>query len=149
MIAKTCAWVPVDDLASIILELSGITPGIYPTRLKDPFRFYNLVNPTTFAWDEELLPALRSAGLEFETVSKKEWIEALQRSDPDPERNPSVKLLSFYEKKYLNEEADYLEFSTEKAREDSATMRELPHLIRDGYVEKFLSSWMEKWVFME
>ncbi|KAI0833042.1 acetyl-CoA synthetase-like protein [Hypoxylon sp. FL0890] len=107
-------WVPVDELAKIILEVvddvnyndndDGVVNGITNGKGKGAkgARVYNLVNPTpvTFA---DLLPALKEKGIANTETSFEDWIDALEKSSNEPaarktsaEDNPAVKLLGFY-----------------------------------------------------
>ncbi|KAI1444785.1 acetyl-CoA synthetase-like protein [Annulohypoxylon stygium] len=110
-------WVPVDELAKIILEVvedlgneeetvnsNGTTNGIIGKEKSGSkgAKVYNLVNPSpvTFA---DLLPALKEKGIAEEETSFEEWIDALEHSSHDraakkrsAEDNPAVKLLDFY-----------------------------------------------------
>ena len=67
---------------------------------------FNVVNPNTFSWTRELLPLLRDAGLEFESVGQREWVRRLRESDGDPGRNPTVKLVEFFARKYDHDEGN-------------------------------------------
>ncbi len=58
------------------------------------------MNPKSFNWTRDLLPMLRAAGLAFEQVTADEWLARLAASNPDPEINPTIKLLDFYKSKY-------------------------------------------------
>ncbi|KAJ3542044.1 hypothetical protein NM208_g4312 [Fusarium decemcellulare] len=60
----------------------------------------NIANPKQFDWSSDLLPALRRAGLEFEELEPKEWVEKLRSSTLDPQANPPVKLVDFFASKY-------------------------------------------------
>lgn len=88
------AWLPVDTVASAFTEIScsGADAGVM-----------NIVNHRTFHWSRELLPLLRSTGLQFEEVGQREWIERLRRSNPDPIANPPIKLVDFFASKYDND----------------------------------------------
>jgi carbohydrate kinase (thermoresistant glucokinase family) len=61
---------------------------------------FHIVNPTSFHWTEDYLPALAASGLQFETVPQREWIRRLRESNPDPVANPPIKLLDFFASKY-------------------------------------------------
>jgi hypothetical protein len=116
-------------------------------------RFYHVVNPQGFSWTDDLLPALRGAGLTFGMVSPQEWVERLRNIEQDPELNPTIKLLSTYERKYTTGSGEHDEdrntlqvrFDTTNARAVSRSMREAPDIIREGYVKKFVARWLEKW----
>lgn len=92
---ETPAWLPVDVVARSAVDISTSN---------SPSTFYNVTNPRTFRWTEDLLPALQNAGLEFEEVEPKQWVRRLRESDPDPVRNPPVKLLDFFASKYDRDE---------------------------------------------
>src|SRR5690606_7588129 len=98
---ETPAWLPVDVVAQSIIDISTSGAGSV---------FCNVTNPRTFSWLDDLLPALRTTGLEFEEVEPQEWIRRLRTSDPDPLRNPPIKLVEFFASKY-----DRTEFSPSKS----------------------------------
>ena len=85
------SWLPVDIVATSLLELSLST--VVGTDV------FHLVNPRMFHWEQDLLPMLSTAGLEFETLPSREWLQRL-RSKPDPEANPPYRLLDFFAAKY-------------------------------------------------
>ncbi|OAP65522.1 hypothetical protein AYL99_01494 [Fonsecaea erecta] len=164
---ESCSWIPVDFVAKIIVELCSnetAPPGagagggreVNPSATGACCRFYNVVNPTSFSWTDDLLPLLRRAGLSFESVSPQEWLAQLAASEQDPAVNPTVKLRSTYEGRYGTAERTADEgmrqhtnrqvvFSTDRAQRESETMRNLPDLLVGGYVEKFVARWVEKW----
>ena len=129
------------------MELIGVTREIPSNRLRDPSLVYHVLNPNRFRWTEDLLPALKRAGLSFEIVPQREWIHRLRTGDQDPTKNPPVKLTSFFADKYDNDGPgrNGLDFETTRTEEDSPTLKGAPHLVQDGFVEKFVSVWMRKW----
>ena len=103
-----CEWLPVDTLAEIILELSGIsTPAANSTKpystkaraqtdtgneqyeplaegsLQSKELVYNVRSPHTFSWASNFLPALTRAGLKYKSISFSEWLEQIQRVASD------------------------------------------------------------------
>ncbi|EXJ73779.1 uncharacterized protein A1O5_03541 [Cladophialophora psammophila CBS 110553] len=177
---ENCSWIPVDFVASIIVELccNEASTEAEDRGPKSPAlscRFYNVVNPASFSWAGDLLPLLRETGLSFESVSPQEWLARLAASEQDPTVNPTIKLRSVYERKYaieqsargderdtdiaaeqvssstdygaggLEEVGNQVAFATERAREESETMRNLPDLLGEGYVNKFVTRWLEQW----
>lgn len=140
----------MDHLAKTILELASVSKTkIFDWTRNDIPQVYNLVNPTRLVWDTEVLPALSAAGLSFEVVSPQEWLQRLKSSNQDPELNPTVKLADFYERRYAGAQpgqwpAD-LRFATDKATRDSQTMCNLPNLIQQGIVARFVKAWLAKW----
>ncbi len=87
----TLNWLPIDVVAKVMVEVCHA-----PKR----HDVYHVVNPKAFNWTRDLLPMLRQAGLEFEEVSIQTWLERLAASNPDPEVNPTIKLLGFFRNKY-------------------------------------------------
>ena len=161
---EMCNWLPVDQCASIIVELSGFQ------RLESAARsdlggagggkevFYNVRHPRPFHWTKDLLPTLAASGLPFEIVSIGEWIRRLESSEQDPETNPSIKLLDFWKEKYGSKtpsgqqdakddafgEVGQPRFSMDQAMRDSACMRQLPDFLAGGNMERILNRWREK-----
>ncbi|EKG10532.1 AMP-dependent synthetase/ligase [Macrophomina phaseolina MS6] len=115
-------WLPVDVVARAFVEV-GVGEGDAPAEV------YNVVNPKAFHWTRELLPVLRECGLQFEEVEVGEWLERLKRSDQDPERNPPVKLVTFWDGKYgkaaqaeKEERKPEVKWETERVRKWSQAM---------------------------
>ncbi|KAF2836216.1 acetyl-CoA synthetase-like protein [Patellaria atrata CBS 101060] len=150
--SQKCSWIPVDTLATAILELSQSLTKSSTLNGVDPRRsdiFYNLVNPKEFSWDD-LLEELRAAGLQFETIPFTEWLQKLQKSATlgQENRNPAVKLIEYFKTSYGFDHGvgdKRVRFETKAAERDSATMRSPPDIVKDGYVRKFLRSWMRRW----
>jgi len=87
----TLNWLPVDTVARVIVELA---------RAVGDQAVYHVVNPHAFHWTRDLLPMLRDAGLHFEPLSPREWLDRLAASPADPAANPTIKLLEFFRAKY-------------------------------------------------
>lgn len=88
---ETPSWTPVDVVARAVAEIA----------LSDAESVVaNVTNPKTFSWTDDLLPALREAGLKFEEVEPKEWVKRLAESSDDAVANPPKKLLEFFRAKY-------------------------------------------------
>jgi hypothetical protein len=124
-------------VARAVLELSHINkPTSKQSSLstQDTSLVYHVQNPQLFHWTRDLLPALRDAGLKFETLSQREWI---------PELNPTIKLLDFFAKKYDNDNPGRkdLVFWTAKTQEESEAIRNGYDIIGSGIVKKFIESW--------
>jgi len=58
-----------------------------------PSAVYHIVNPDNHAGWNEILDGLEAGGLKFDRVDRNKWVELLATSDPDPAKNPSIKLL--------------------------------------------------------
>lgn len=134
-------WLPVDTVATSVMDVS-----LSPTTQ----RVFNIVNPRIFHWTSDLLPALRSAGLSFTEVGQREWISRLRASNPDPEANPTIKLVEFFAKKYDNDvtRRKNFEYTTSTAEGLSSALGSVPALSTElvtKFVKKFLqTSWALK-----
>ena len=132
-------WLPVDVVASSVNDIS----------LSNSLEtFFNVVNPNSFHWTQDLLPNLKQAGLSFEKVSQREWIKRLRASDSNVERNPTYKLLEFFASKYDKEPIEGkggLDYVTGNVEALSPAVRECPALTQDlvsNFVKQFMAtSW--------
>jgi thioester reductase-like protein len=128
-------WLPVDIVAKAVVEISlcGTAPSVF-----------NVVNPRTFHWTKDLIPALQRAGLKFAQASQREWIQRLRESDPDPKINPTIKLLDFFSAKYDNDEVvrKKLEYVTTNAEKLAPVLSEIPAL-PEGLVQKFVRHFLD------
>ena len=128
---------------------------------------YNLVSPGSFSWTFDLLPALSAAGLSFRPVSTETWLHQLRRfssmqpesgtdkpmiteAAADPEQNPAIKLVDFFEETFLTDEAkgdggSSVVFETGEAQKMASTLREAPGVVESGLMKKMLEAWMQKW----
>lgn len=142
---QTPSWMPVDLMAKAVVELSGV--GEESTAAQPRSAVYNVQNSRLFHWTKDLLPALQKAGLDFKTVSQREWVTLLRSSDPDPETNPTIKLLDFFTAKYDNDKPGRqgLKFVTSKTEEDSEAMRGGFDVVGSGLVAKMVGWWKTQW----
>lgn len=115
---ETPSWTPVDVVANSVIELTAVD---------SPQLVYNVTNPRTFHWTDDLLPLLRESGLVFDILSPREWVTKLRASDPDPSSNPPIKLVEFFASKYDKDHtADpprKLGYDTSGAERDSPSLR--------------------------
>ncbi|KAK7408942.1 hypothetical protein QQX98_008886 [Neonectria punicea] len=134
---ETPSWLPVDTVAEAVTEIALSDAGSVVT---------NVTNPKMFSWSNDLLPALRNAGLSFEEVEPKEWVQRLRFSNPDPTVNPPIKLVDFFASKYDNDDfTPSKPFETKVATSLSPALANAPVLDQD-LVNKFIryflnSSW--------
>ena len=126
---ETPSWLPVDTVAHAVADISLSDAGSVVT---------NVANPRAFSWTEDLLPALKVAGLEFDEVEPREWVRRLRASNPDPEANPPIKLVDFFAAKYDRDEFPPTKpFATDVARSLSPALADAPLLSRE-LVDKFV-----------
>ncbi|KAH8891568.1 acetyl-CoA synthetase-like protein [Thozetella sp. PMI_491] len=128
------AWLPVDTVARAVVDIT------FADADGDTAVVANVVNPQTFNWTRDLLPALRAAGLRFDEVAPKEWIRRLRDSDQDPTRNPPIKLVDFFASKYDREDEGFgttKSYATSVSTHLSAALGHAPTLDQD-LVNKFV-----------
>ncbi|KAF3763913.1 hypothetical protein M406DRAFT_332357 [Cryphonectria parasitica EP155] len=127
------SWLPVDVVAQGVSEISLSGAGSL---------FANVANHRLFSWTNDLLPALRGAGLKFEEVEPKEWIRRLRESNPDPVANPPIRLVDFFATKYDKESfAPSKRYVTENARSLSQALAD-PPLLDQEFVNKFVGQFL-------
>lgn len=126
---------------------------------------YHVLNPQRFHWTKDILPELRDTKLPpFEVIGITEWLERLHASDPDPSKNPTAKLYDFYSKKYsavagwqvtdtsgpeargTADDAKGLIFETQKTIEHCPLLGEVPDLIQNGYIHRYVDNWLRGWM---
>ena len=141
------SWLPVDQCAQVITEIACSSSPPSDSNL-----VYHLVNPKTFSWKNDLLPALKrgSSLPEFEIVSPKEWLQRLATSDQNPETNPSIKLIDFWKSKYGGNAAQKgedagLSFETSITARDCPSLGLVGNTVSDGLINRYISTWMEQW----
>ena len=147
--AQTPSWLPVDLVAASILDLCKLsdTSNNDNRDLHDPSIVYHVQNPRTFHWTNDLLPALKHAGLEFDIVPQREWIRRLRESEPDPAKNPTRKLLEFFAEKYDHDGLgrEGLGFRTEKTELASPSLRGGVDVVGSGLMGKIVKEWLSVW----
>ena len=154
---EQCAWLPVDTVARSVLDFSGLNlherdQGHEHTSSFPGKYVFNLVNPFTFSWKNDFLPALRAAGLQFETMSPEEWLRRLRDGDQDLESNPALKLLEYWSR-MIEVEGGYRQgpqgrkvrgnsprFDTALAENKSTILRSNDHISMDGLVAGLLDT---------
>ncbi|KAI9926345.1 hypothetical protein MW887_004109 [Aspergillus wentii] len=156
-IDTTCSWLPVDKLASSILELSkacshqDLVDGRSAGYVDDSI--YNLCNSREFTWSA-MLKTLRKSGFTFTTVPFETWLQMLRESEARGEEqvNPAVKLADHYEEMYSetsslgSQKQKMKKFTTEKAERDSTSLRNgRLRIIEDGILGRYARDWLKRW----
>ncbi len=129
-------WIPVDTLASIILDITHFTTGT-----AEPLT-YNIVNPQRTPWTSLINPILQTLGSETKTVELSEWIRMLEQIDRTDTRQltskPAAKILDFFRDLETEmKEGKRVTFSTEHGVSVSKTMANL---------KPVGTEWMEEWL---
>lgn len=135
---------PVDLVATAVVELAEVGKADISSATS---AVYNVQNKKLFHWTRDFLPALKLAGLVFKTVPQREWVAMLRQSNPDPETNPTIKLVDFFADKYDNDGPGRsgLAFSTEKGEKKSEALRKGFDVISQGLVLKMVRWWQTQW----
>lgn len=151
------SWLPVDSCAQAVVDLSISAPiDDQQTIQSDADLVYHLVNPCTFGWKSDLLPALErhSQIPTFDVVSPQEWLQRLSQSEQDPAKNPSIKLIDFWRGKYgeraqvvqNDDEPSGLTFETSRTIEACPSLAEAQDPVSEGLVERYVDVWLKSWL---
>ncbi|OBR08840.1 Thioester reductase domain-containing protein [Colletotrichum higginsianum IMI 349063] len=139
----TVNWTPIEGIARLILEVSGVVQTV---PLRDVDGYFHGVNPRTVPW-ADLAAAVKSYygdGVIRDIVPFEEWVRRLEASagaTDDMDRNPGVKLLDFYQG--LAAAAGHgVEFSMERTVKSSRTMREM-----QAVTPELMQNWCRQWAF--
>ncbi|KAL4979792.1 hypothetical protein BDW66DRAFT_157227 [Aspergillus desertorum] len=123
-------WLPVNTVAGVIIDISLSESDAKGPN--DTQAIYNIISPYPFHWAADLLPSLRDAGLNFEELDTRAWLEELRESNPDPVANPPIKLVDFWTRKYDHDFPKRLvSWETGKTEAVSRTFGEAKGLERD------------------
>lgn len=181
------SWLPVDKAAEVIEQLalrssssslSSSSSSDDTARVvgdpedQDADLVYHIVNPYTFSFEGDLLPMLHASGAlpKFEIVDPETWLNRLRGSDGDVERNPSRKLIGYWEGKYGDassklkststtvatdtsrtetatgpDENSGLTFETTRTARRSSALQGVKDPVSDGLMRRIVEAWMEKW----
>ncbi|KAJ0161032.1 Carboxylic acid reductase, partial [Colletotrichum tanaceti] len=139
----TVNWTPIEGIARLILEVSGVAQTV---PLRDVDGYFHGVNPRTVPW-ADLAAAVKSYYGDHvirDVVPFGEWVRRLEESagaTDDMDRNPGVKLLDFY--RGLAEAAGHgVELSMERTVKSSRTMREM-----QAVTPELMQNWCRQWAF--
>ncbi|KAK5946826.1 putative NRPS-like protein biosynthetic cluster [Knufia obscura] len=155
------SWLPVDKAAETIEEL------VFPEQESQQDEVvYHILNPQSFSFKKDLVPMLQAHPdvPEFQVVPVREWLDRLRASDGDVSRNPSKKLMDFWEGKYgaisdkevvvedtpkkeeeMENVSKGLTFNTSRTCQDSACLRSVQDPVSDGLMSRIVGVWMGKW----
>lgn len=141
--ADQCSWIDVDTLSRAILEIGDVGE---PERQNETQQLvYNLVHPRPFSWRENFLPDLKSAGLNFEIESWEIWLKKLKDSEANIQKNPSRKLLGFWEEGPRGDGKRVVVFETKGAEARSESMKTAENIPSGDYVAQLLAAWKAVW----
>ncbi|KAF8536483.1 hypothetical protein BDD12DRAFT_912113 [Trichophaea hybrida] len=137
------SWIPVDTTANTVVDLSLLD------KMQNGYRpahnaVFHVCHPSVLRWNRDVLPALKNAGLEFEAVDQHEWVKRLEVSEHDGEKNPPIKLLDFFRKKYGRDKAaSEPYFETKESCRFSPSLRNAKE-VDAVLIGRFLRYWKEE-----
>ncbi|KAH6844497.1 hypothetical protein B0I37DRAFT_164453 [Chaetomium sp. MPI-CAGE-AT-0009] len=141
----TVDWTPIEGIANLVLEASGVTCKV---PIEDISGYFHGVNPAKTQW-RPLGEAVKEfyGGRIKELVSFDQWVSALENSQTKTEdisRNPGVKLLDTYKAwlKASNEGQGYVAMDTSRTTSRSKTMREM-----QAVTPELMKNWCRQWQF--
>lgn len=124
-------WISVDYAVSTITDTMLKTADLPANRDQS---VYHIVNPHLIRWDD-ILQAMKGAGMKFDIVSPVEWVSALEKDDT----NPAYKLVGFYLDDF-KEPIKVPVWKTEKTQALSPIISKSPVLDANLF-GKFLKRW--------
>lgn len=138
-------WAPSEDVANVVLEVSGVTAHVPVEEING---YFHALNPKPVDW-AGLVPSLR----EFYgdrirvVVSLEEWVDALDKSQArmeDVDQNPGVKLLDTYRNAMMEAKRGVraVQLATERTESYSPTMRRM-----EATSPGLMRHWCEQWQF--
>ncbi|KAL8917607.1 MAG: hypothetical protein Q9172_005770 [Xanthocarpia lactea] len=142
-------WLPVDKLSKAIMEIMSAASREARNDFQRGTLMYHVVNPNASSWTSlapnilNLYPKSSSR----RAVQYRQWVEALGNSADellDPERNPAVKLLDFYQKAAIVGKEGPRMLPSHKAEAASKTLRSVG-AVKEGWVKL----WMQQWGILE
>lgn len=160
LLDERVSWLAVDVAAGVIEDLVFAEGESEGNDLA-----YHILNPVTFSFRRELLPMLKGHPdlPEFEVVDVNTWLKRLRESDGDVQRNPSRKLLGFWEGKYGGKtvvaqeagaekvagddsgEMQGLTFETDRTVQKSSRLADVKDPVKDGLMSRIVGVWVKKW----
>ncbi|KAG0174801.1 hypothetical protein DFQ28_004462 [Apophysomyces sp. BC1034] len=126
-------WITVDSAASSIVDIMLLTadqPAIVAESI------FHIVNPHSIMWSD-LLDAMKSCGMRFDTVSPAEWVHELSKDNT----NPAYKLMSFYEGNFKGAFTMPI-WETDKSQKASSHLQNAP-LLNASLFTKYLGFWQK------
>jgi thioester reductase-like protein len=138
-------WIPVEDVAGLILDVTGVTVPVPTSEISG---YFHAVNPATTQWSE-LAVAIKDhyAGRIKKLVSLEEFVARLEESGTkgtDVTKNPGVKLLDTYRSFLAAEQGGHghVTFETTRTKARSPTAKQLNKI-----TPELMKNWCEQWGF--
>jgi thioester reductase-like protein len=135
-IGENVNWIPVDVCSASLVDLALKSSFEISTSTDE--RVYHLLNPHAITY-EDYLNCLREAGLNFDIVPPKEFIDTILTAKDTT--NPLVKLSSFFEQIYSKTGTLKLsKYETMKTIEKCEVLKNCPR-IDSNLIKLYLNYW--------
>ncbi|KAK4164744.1 putative dehydrogenase [Cladorrhinum sp. PSN259] len=139
----TVDWTPIEGIANMVLEVSGVTENVPIDMVRG---YFHGINPKKAQWPELAKAVKHFYGDRIKKiVPLGEWVSELERSalgTEDISDNPAVKLIDTYRTwdEKSKEGQKYVEMEMERTKRRSRTMREMGPVTSDLMV-----NWCRQW----
>ncbi|KPM41877.1 hypothetical protein AK830_g4721 [Neonectria ditissima] len=147
-VQETVDWLPVEDVAGLILDVTGVNSEVPLSSISG---YFHGVNPAKTQWGKVALVLKEYyAGRIHSLVSLEDWVAALEKSaetTTDMGKNPGIKLLDTYRAMRISnsereEQGRHMNFEMER------TTRHSPTVLKAGPVTAdLLRNWCDQWGF--
>jgi thioester reductase-like protein len=135
-VGEDVSWIPVNICSASLVDLA--LKSSFQTSVPAKERVYHLLNPHLIPYDH-YLDLLRAAGLKFDTVSPKAFIDAILATTETT--NPLVKLSSFLEQSFgENGLLQLSKYETKKTTERCEILQNCPR-IGSNLIQLYLDYW--------
>jgi hypothetical protein len=135
-IGEDINWIPVDVCSAALVDLALKSSFDISTSMHD--RVYHLLNPHAITYTS-YLNCLRVAGLEFDIVSPKEFVDTILSAKDT--NNSLIKLSSFFERMYTKRSMIHLsKFAIMKTVQTCEILRNCPS-IDSNLIQLYLDYW--------
>lgn len=154
--SNTLCWLPSDTTAAVVVDLTMAET--------DRLAVFHVESPHTLKWNEDVLPAIKNAGVEVRIVPQQDWVQIMEESDNDIETNPPYKLIEHFRHAYgkrpgvgdgaIGEKPGS---GSEVKKGSGATKLDLTHSLKASpslqaaptvdstLVEKYVRFWLQYW----
>ncbi|KAI8961835.1 acetyl-CoA synthetase-like protein [Daldinia sp. FL1419] len=138
----TVDWMAIEDVANLVLDVSGITTPLPVDKISG---YFHSVNPKTITW-QDLAPVVKDyyGDRIKKIVDSAEWIQALKASQAtttDVNKNPGIKLIDSYESFFFGGEKTIV-FEMKRTQEYSRTAKNL-----EAITPELMRNWCRQWNF--
>jgi hypothetical protein len=141
-IGQDINWIPVDICSASLVDLALKSSFDISTSVDE--HVYHLLNPNIIKY-QDYLHSLTEAGLTFDTVSPKEFLDAILTTKDMS--NPLIKLSSFFEQIFIKKEkSKSTKFETVKTVQRCDILKNCP-TIDSNLIKLYLNYWTKCQLF--